>query len=264
LLPTKNNVRVSEDPPEAQPDSLPPTPIYNNALLQDVALEFHHAIVQHQLASHRPLVDCLQLLKVWSHKRNLYCVGPSLFISGHAAEAARRPSFGCLNGFLLSMLLVHLLSIGKLTKHMTSYQLLRVVLTYLADAKADLYTKGIIMRPYTGTVADSNAIECASDEELQQSLAIWKLSFEIIFIDPSHRINLAASITRRHVHQSTCRPSFVGGLCRTNSARRTMTVLPRSCSMKQSARYSCCTRTSLRRCSLATKSCTTSMTASSA
>jgi U3 small nucleolar RNA-associated protein 22 len=211
IAPRLNACFVQETP---QSSSLC-SPLYNNTVIQDIGMLYHNDFLKHHLAQHQALADSLVLLKVWQRKRNLDWRAPSMVAPTHTASRLDdliQPTVGGLSGFMLAMLVVHLFTVGKVNKLMNSYQVMRSVLVYLSDAKSELYTTGIVMKPYT---SEANALTVASEADLKQSLPVWRANFDIVFIDPSHRINIAAYMSRRYVQCSDCFPGQRNSCCRT-------------------------------------------------
>lgn len=126
LLPTKNNVRSAwyrGQSPAGDGSPEPPTPHYNTWVLQDTALESHLQLLSTMLGSAQGLKDGVALLKVWLRQREL------------------DRGQGGFTGFLVSMLVVFLVSTHKIHTTMSGYQVLRSVLQFLATT--DLTVNGI-------------------------------------------------------------------------------------------------------------------------
>ncbi|XP_004372388.1 nucleolar protein 6 isoform X1 [Trichechus manatus latirostris] len=170
LLPTKNNVRSAwyqgQSPPgDGSPE--PPTPHYNTWVLQDTALESHVQLLSAVLGSAPGLKDGVALLKVWLRQREL------------------DKGLGGFSGFLVSMLVTFLGSTRKIHTTMSSYQVLRSVLQFLATT--DLTVNGISL--------------CLSSDPSLPALADFHQAFPVVFLDSSGRLNLCADVTASTYHQ---------------------------------------------------------------
>ncbi|XP_078077355.1 nucleolar protein 6 [Mustelus asterias] len=162
--PSKNNVRVSwflEQEPAPGGNDEPPTPHYNNTVLVDLVMEKHLHFLFNAATDFPGMKDGIGILKVWLHQREL------------------DKGYGCLNGFLVSMLVAYLLSKRKLNKMMSGYQILRNVLQFLAVT--DLTRDGISLFQDT--------------DDSVPSLPDFHQAFEVVFVDPSGFVNLCAEMT---------------------------------------------------------------------
>ncbi|KAF3821317.1 hypothetical protein GH733_011470 [Mirounga leonina] len=170
LLPSKNNVRSAwyrgQSPPgDGSPE--PPTPHYNTWVLQDVTLESHVQLLSTVLGSALGLRDGVALLKVWLRQREL------------------DKGLGGFSGFLVSMLVVFLVSTRKIHTTMSGYQVLRSVLQFLATT--DLTVNGISL--------------CLSSDPSLPALADFHQAFPVVFLDSSGYLNLCADVTASTYHQ---------------------------------------------------------------
>nr|XP_012318628.1 nucleolar protein 6 isoform X2 [Aotus nancymaae] len=170
LLPTKNNVRsvwYRGQSPAGDGSPEPPTPHYNTWVLQDIALESHLQLLSTMLGSAQGLKDGVALLKVWLRQREL------------------DKGQGGLTGFLVSMLVVFLVSTRKIHTTMSGYQVLRSVLQFLATT--DLTVNGISL--------------CLSSDPSLPALADFHQAFSVVFLDSSGCLNLCADVTASTYHQ---------------------------------------------------------------
>ncbi|XP_025215608.1 nucleolar protein 6 isoform X2 [Theropithecus gelada] len=170
LLPTKNNVRSAwyrGQSPAGDGSPEPPTPHYNTWVLQDTALESHLQLLSTMLGSAQGLKDGVALLKVWLRQREL------------------DKGQGGFTGFLVSMLVVFLVSTHKIHTTMSGYQVLRSVLQFLATT--DLTVNGISL--------------CLSSDPSLPALADFHQAFSVVFLDFSGRLNLCADVTASTYHQ---------------------------------------------------------------
>ncbi|XP_006898604.1 PREDICTED: nucleolar protein 6 [Elephantulus edwardii] len=170
LLPTKNNVRSAwyrGQTPLEDGSPEPPTPHYNTWILQDTALESHVQLMSAVLGAAPGLKDGVALLKVWLRQREL------------------DKGLGGFSGFLVSMLVTFLVSTRKIHTTMSSYQVLRNVLQFLATT--DLTVSGISL--------------CLSSDPSLPALADFHQAFPVVFLDPSGCLNLCADVTASTYHQ---------------------------------------------------------------
>uniref|UniRef100_A0A8C4WRC8 Nucleolar protein 6 n=1 Tax=Eptatretus burgeri TaxID=7764 RepID=A0A8C4WRC8_EPTBU len=105
LHPVHNNVR---------PSTLPPTPCYNAAVLNDLFLEKHTSFILETLSSASGCRDGLILTRIWLHQRQLH------------------QGRGAFSGFLAAMLAAYLESTGQLSQGFDSWQVFHCLLSHLA------------------------------------------------------------------------------------------------------------------------------------
>ncbi|XP_067320780.1 nucleolar protein 6 isoform X2 [Anolis sagrei] len=164
LHPSKNNVRTAwfteKDSPVAGAVE-PPTPHYNNSILWDLGLAPNLVFLSEAASGFQGMRDGVCLLKVWLRQREL------------------DKGLGCFNGFLATMLVGYLLAGNKINKVMSGYQVLRNALQFLATT--DLTTSGVnLSKNMDGTLP---------------SLSDFHEAFQVVFVDPSGRVNLCADMT---------------------------------------------------------------------
>jgi len=157
LMPTHSNYRREEGEES-------PTPAYNNAILEDIFFMDHLKLLQKQISSSPHFLDVVLMLKVWNRQRNIHNSSDSF------------------NGFLFSMLLSHLISVGKISSQMSSYHMFKLTLQYLAGPD---FQNGIFMQPVNAMV----------DLSLEAKMEFRK-AFPVVFVDPSCTLNLAGRISR--------------------------------------------------------------------
>jgi len=155
LLPNRNNVRPLDESAE---EAAPCTPQHNNAIVEDMRLVENLRFLHGHLSTNPRLAECAILFKVWLRQRGLSTVS------------------GGLNGFVLTMLLVHLIQSRKANREMSAYQLLRVALEFLRTA--DFSGKGVAMMA-----------------EERPDMAAFSSTFPAVFLDPSGRLNLMSRLT---------------------------------------------------------------------
>ncbi|KAF8950750.1 hypothetical protein BGZ52_001534 [Haplosporangium bisporale] len=162
LAPGRNNVR--SDAAEQLP-----TPQYNTALQQDTAFTSHLTFLYQHSKNCAAFKDGCVLLKVWATQRGLI----------------RKTSDG-FNGFLLEMLMAYLLQGGganggkKLANGFSSYQLAKGAIDYLAQH--DFAAHPIFMGQHS------------SSGEFSKEAFVS--NFDVVFVDPSGKINLAGHVTK--------------------------------------------------------------------
>ncbi|KAF9157925.1 hypothetical protein DFQ26_008167 [Actinomortierella ambigua] len=169
LAPGRNNVRSTTDNVDNTP-----TPHYNSALQQDTAFTSHLAFLYQHSKACAAFKDACVLLKIWARQRGLL----------------RQTNEG-LNGFVLEMLMAYLLQGGgpnagrKLANGFSSYQLVKGTIDFLA--KHDFTASPVFMG------RDNTSAEFAPDEFVTHS--------EVVFVDPSGRINLAGQISKASLEE---------------------------------------------------------------
>jgi 16S rRNA G966 N2-methylase RsmD len=109
-----------------------------------------------------------------------------------------------LNGFVLTMIVVHLMNIKRVNTSMSSYQIIKVVLQFLCKcagfvlcvntnsltATSDILTNGLFMN--TSLHGDAKEVPSDVASVKQQFLS----SFDVVFLDPSSRLNLTARVSK--------------------------------------------------------------------
>ena len=103
-----------------------------------------------------------------------------------------------LNGFVMTMILVHLIQQRKANSQMSSYQLLRATLEFLRTAD---FTAGIAMN------GDKDAVAAA-----------FSPVFPVVFLDPSGRLNLMGRVSKATMqdvqHEAALTLSFLNDKAR--------------------------------------------------
>ena len=98
-------------------ESKAPTPLYTHSILEDMFIREHLQDLHKAFTAYPALTEAATLLKLWATNRKL----------------AYSP--GSPNGFALTMLLVHLLRNGKLSKHADGFQLFRSAIEIFSSDK---------------------------------------------------------------------------------------------------------------------------------
>lgn len=159
---TRNNVRAyTKDGVNL------PTPKYNCSILEDMFLEENADFISGTFANWKALQEALVLVKVWARQRT------SIY------------THDCLNGYLISAILVFLTvdSGGSMiTRSMTTRQIFRVLMNFLATSKA--WAKGLVIQSMKKrTVTKEDIATCLK-------------TFDVAVFDISGHINLAFRMTR--------------------------------------------------------------------
>jgi U3 small nucleolar RNA-associated protein 22 len=174
LAPDRNCVReftVKKHTLEAERDGdnvLNPTPHYNNALIADTTglLGTHLEEIFTTAQDCTAFRDAVVLLKVWLHQRKL------------------DQGFGCIGGFLVSMLLVYLVRKKKVTRTMSSYQILRVFWSFVSTS-----------------AWDEEGISLAQEDSTGPSMDVFNTSFDVVFVDSSGWYNLCSDVDVSKYHR---------------------------------------------------------------
>lgn len=135
---------------------------YNHSILEDMFLDVHAKYLQDAAASAEYLEDACVLLKVWAARRGLLGA-PDGF-----------------NGFLLSMLMAHLVTNGcKLSPAMDAQQLVKGALKILSEP-------GVMSGVFWAG-------------EKTKNMAGWKNAFPFVFIGPCGCVNIGARVSKSAV-----------------------------------------------------------------
>ncbi|RUS22739.1 hypothetical protein BC937DRAFT_87483 [Endogone sp. FLAS-F59071] len=172
LSPSRNNVRPKILDAKFDPDTLSATPLYNTSILQDSSFTTSLAFLYQHAKTCPAFIDACILGKVWLHQRGLVSNGSNS---------------NMINGFIWSMIVAHLLEAGgtnggkKLSNGYSSYQLMKGTIDYIAQHD---FCKNPIFIGHT------------SSEQQHFNVQEFSKNFEIIIVDPSGKVNLAAGISR--------------------------------------------------------------------
>jgi len=153
------------------PDSEAPhtQTLYTQRLVEDMLLLPHAALLQRHIRDVPTLQEALVLLKLWLRLRGL----------SDGSDG--------WNGHLMSMLLLHLLSLGHVHSAHSSYQVFKITLQFLATAP--LERDGVVMSSTLLEPEHRHHLTTQAHTEFQEH-------FDVIFLDPSQRLNLAARLSR--------------------------------------------------------------------
>lgn len=166
LLPNKSNIHeasadADDETKAGQAEAA--TPHYNNAIVEDMLYQTHQKLIHEQLQNSPAIVDAILLFKIWLRQRSMH-VGADT-----------------MNGFLASMLLLHLLQLRKVNREMSSYQIFRAALDFIVRTD---FTAGVAMK------CENEALSGADH------VALFTSKHELTFIDNSGRLNLFARMTK--------------------------------------------------------------------
>ncbi|XP_066994077.2 nucleolar protein 6 isoform X2 [Anabrus simplex] len=137
-----------------------PTPHYNTNVLRDLVFNMNEDFLSEVLENRPCIRDGILLLKVWLHQRE--------FDQG----------YGCFSGFIISMYVAYLFHTKQLNGSMSSYQVVRIVWSTLAQSD---WTK-------TGVTLATKISEPSLEE--------FHKYFDVVFIDVSGFCNLCADVSR--------------------------------------------------------------------
>ncbi|KAL0083685.1 Nrap protein [Phycomyces blakesleeanus] len=166
LAPGRNNVRSGE---EVNVEMLKPTPHYNASLLMDTSLTANLAFLYQHSKACGAFRDAIVLAKTWLHQRGL--VSTDDIHSG-------------FNAFLFSMLTGYLLQGGKtgggkkLANGHSSYQLVRGTIDFIATHNFE-----------------EDPVFIGTSDSSEFSAEAFKSNYDVVIVDPSGTVNLAAKMT---------------------------------------------------------------------
>eukprot|EP00002_Diphylleia_rotans_P025509 TRINITY_DN5045_c0_g1_i2.p1 TRINITY_DN5045_c0_g1~~TRINITY_DN5045_c0_g1_i2.p1 ORF type:complete len:1168 (+),score=282.69 TRINITY_DN5045_c0_g1_i2:57-3560(+) len=159
LHPKKGNLRSTS----SEQARSAPTPYYNNSILEDMFYQDHLTFCHERMKNTPSYVDAVVLFKVWLKQREMTT----------ASDA--------VNGFLMTMIMLHLHEKKMVNEQMSSYQIFRVVMEFIAHLNIG---EGIFMKLQDGGELD---------EEVKRT---FLESFDVVFTDQSGVLNLASHISK--------------------------------------------------------------------
>jgi len=143
-------------------DSIPRSPFYNNAILEDIFIGDHMQLIYSKTTNAPVLVDTILLLKLWLDLKQIPTV----------------------NGFHLTMILIHLYTTGKINKSMSSYQAFRMVMVFI--------TRDFQSKPYLYMNLDE-------ESPIAKTPTLYREAFEKLYpvaiVDPSGLLNVASRVS---------------------------------------------------------------------
>ncbi|KAL2621529.1 hypothetical protein R1flu_001734 [Riccia fluitans] len=158
----RNNVREAK----SKEGLALPTPYYSSSIMEDMLFLEHSSWLNSHLSKCPAMRDAISLAKVWLRQRS---------VDGY---------HNGINGFLMSMLIVHLsTSAGKfrISEHMSALQMFRITLDSIGTM--DVLGRGIVMQKSEGK---------SGSPDVKQMKSI----FEVVMVDPSGRLNLTYRLTK--------------------------------------------------------------------
>ncbi|GFR51741.1 hypothetical protein Agub_g14187 [Astrephomene gubernaculifera] len=175
---------------QEQQQQLLPTPHYNAGILEDMLLPVHAARLKSVLASSPRLLDGLLLLKVWARQHGLHARSAAAPATANSADASTSSyGGGCLDGCLLSMLVLLLSERNKMAGSMSVLQVFRAALQLLADSGA--WSKGLALGRVEGGAAGSLPAGVTPP-----TMQCFKAHHQVVFLDFTGYLNVAAHMTR--------------------------------------------------------------------
>ncbi|XP_063886940.1 nucleolar protein 6-like [Scylla paramamosain] len=138
-------------------DEQPSTPHYNWACAVDVAMQQQQQLIMDCLGNKRNLTQGIQLIKIWLSQRDL------------------DKGIGSFSGHMVTLFVIHLLQSHKINSQMSPYQVFRNAVLNIGSV--DWTVKGINMCP---------------TQDKTPSLDTFHQLYEVVFVDPSGLLNLAA------------------------------------------------------------------------
>lgn len=170
---------ASQPAPPAEPQLLP-TPHYNTSVLQDILMLPLGEACRAAAASCPHFGNAASLLRVWARQQQLSCGADGL------------------SGCMLTMLLVHLVESGQANPLMNAMHLFRTVLVAISNPKT--FSTGLFMqRRQPGTSAANGSGSAAATPPDSKA---WRRRFEVVFVDSSGWLNLAASLSKAALAQA--------------------------------------------------------------
>ncbi|KAG2496823.1 hypothetical protein HYH03_005229 [Edaphochlamys debaryana] len=179
-------------------EALLPTPHYNAGIMEDMLLTAHATRLKAAFASAPRLLDGLLLLKVWARRHGLMpspaaeagagAAGPAAAAAAANAASSAAANAGCLDGCVLSMLVLLLAERNRSAQSMSALQVFRSALGLLADAPA--WAKGLALgrQEAAGLGLPANATP--------PPLSAFKAHHQVVFVDFTGWANVAAHMTR--------------------------------------------------------------------
>lgn len=171
LAPSRNNLRTSLS--GMGPET---TPHYNASILEDMDMQAHCSYLNTAFSQHDGLRDTVLLLKVWMRQRGFADMSDSF------------------NGFLMSMLLAHLINTGerKIASNMNAFQLFRICIEILAGGH--FLEKGLFFK------------QASSKIDRERGKAYFQY-FDVVMFDSSDLYNMAFRLTKdalKEIKEAAC------------------------------------------------------------
>ncbi|XP_071514441.1 nucleolar protein 6 isoform X1 [Panulirus ornatus] len=138
----------------------PATPQYNWACAVDVVMQEHKSLILDCVSQHSNLAQGIKLIKIWLSQRGL------------------DKGIGCFSGHMVTLFVIHLLQKNKIRPQMSAYQVFRNVIVALCSADWTI---------------DGPSL-CSSLQADGLSPETFHKLYEVVFIDPSGFMNIAATL----------------------------------------------------------------------
>ncbi|XP_043516019.1 nucleolar protein 6 isoform X3 [Frieseomelitta varia] len=162
FLPEKNNVRPEWFFGDIKniTENFPPTPHYNSIILHDLTMKIHAENMK-VIKEYPNLRDGIILLKIWLIQREL--------VKGYTA----------FSGYIITMIVLYLLSIKKLNTFMSSYQIVRNVWSYLIQT--NWCESGITMN---------------QSEDSKNRVLSYHKYYDCVFLDNTSYYNITTHVSK--------------------------------------------------------------------
>ena len=166
LLPSRNNNRRAA----AEAEATVPTPLYNNAVLEDILMLSVANDAAAAVSSNPHLAKAMVLMKVWLMQRHLH-----LAPGGVSADQ-------------LCLVLCYLQSTATINSEMTPWQMIRATLLYLSHARGkELESAAAHPLRVAGAVIGGSAPK--------DNMAMYLSAFDVVLLDSSGQLNVLASVS---------------------------------------------------------------------
>ncbi len=152
-----------------------PTPNYNFEILKDLRTVENNQLLKTNLNS-TSVKEAVQLLKIWLHKRDLN--------KGH----------GSFDSFTISMLMMHLLSTNVISSVMSQYQIFRIVLLQLSEAK--WHETGISIKANRLSIPEEVSVAGKQVKSDEFKFEDFHRHFDVVFADHSGYLNVCGQMGR--------------------------------------------------------------------
>ncbi|XP_059610144.1 nucleolar protein 6 [Phlebotomus argentipes] len=168
FIPQRNNVRpniIKGMPENVQTDQCP-TPHYNSSILEDFLLLRNEKYIASALGDRQNIRDGVILLKIWLKQRQLdrgYCG---------------------FSGYLATILVAYLIQSRKMTQNVSSYQLVRIVWTFLANSEWNELGKGLCL------------LVKEDEGQNQPKMDEFHKFFDVVMTDSSGFLNLCYNMSQ--------------------------------------------------------------------
>lgn len=212
LAPTRRNIDrvVAEGDIANRQRDVAPSPYYNSLILEDMYFRAHLERLHSIISNQQNMIEAVELLKIWAHQRALTVpdwgalqITDTTSKKNKAAAAVsvyeQRTSVAqhhntSINGFILTYLLCHLLSIGYVTKHMSCYQLFRMTLRYITES--DWHSEGMIYAKNVSNIKKLYEVMLSTNPSAPKPAELHTLpqftkTFDVTFLD-EHGLNLTS------------------------------------------------------------------------